>query len=186
MNITRGVGGSLPNGGRQTGITLPAELCPVHTRRTSCSLSTDNSLPDPMPMVSLCVEATGEVIVYYGATIKPSSGNGWTFKGGVNFSPMIGDSIEPEPRYHPKKSAHTPHSKEPSWAKGEDYHEEFQAARDHFGKSGTAADKAKMDEKAKEHVKAFIDSVQDIWADADPQMRKQLKSNLTRMVNDLT
>lgn len=99
---------------------------------------------------------------------------------------MMGDSIESEPHHHHKESAHNPHSKEPSWAKGEDYYEEFQEARDHFGKSGAAADKAKMDEKAKEHVKAFIDSVQDIWADADPQMRKQLKSDLTRMVNDLT
>lgn len=69
--------------------------------------------------------------------------------------------------------------------KGRPY-DEFQDARRHYTETRSQADKSRMDEKAKEHVTSSMASIKEIWTDADPQLRMQLKADLTRMVNDLT
>lgn len=69
--------------------------------------------------------------------------------------------------------------------KGRPY-DEFQDARRHYTETRSASDKTRMDQKAKEHVTSSMESIKEIWGDADPQLRMQLKSDLTRMVNDLS
>lgn len=101
---------------------------------------------------------------------RTSSGR---FKSGYMIPPMADDAMT--------------HMVNPGrWGeKGRPY-DEFQDARRHYTETRSQADKSRMDEKAKEHVTSSIASIKEIWTDADPQLRMQLKSDLTRMVNDLT
>lgn len=76
----RVAGGSISNGGRSTGIVLPANMRPPYTIRSSALAPTDN-YPDPMPSVFFAVDSAGTVHVSYTASIAPASGYTWTFMG---------------------------------------------------------------------------------------------------------
>lgn len=76
----RVAGGSISNGGRSTGIVLPANMRPPYTIRSS-ALAPTNNYPDPMPSVFFAVDSAGTVHVSYTASIAPASGHTWTFMG---------------------------------------------------------------------------------------------------------
>lgn len=76
----RVAGGSISNGGRSTGIVLPANMRPPYTIRSS-ALAPTNNYPDPMPSVFFAVDSAGTVHVSYTAGIAPASGYTWTFMG---------------------------------------------------------------------------------------------------------
>ena len=76
----RVAGGSISNGGRSTGIVLPANMRPPYTIRSS-ALAPTNNYPDPMPSVFFAVDSAGTVHVSYTASIAPASGYTWTFMG---------------------------------------------------------------------------------------------------------
>ena len=46
-------------------------------------------------------------------------------------------------------------------------------------------EKQKMDEHATKHLHQAMDSFRDIWADADPAMRKKMKADLTSLLGDM-
>ena len=86
--VNRVAGGSISNGARATGVTLPAGMRPAHTVR-SCALAPTNNYPDPMPAVFAYVEASGAVGVSYTASIAPASGHTWTYMGQLVIGPGI-------------------------------------------------------------------------------------------------
>lgn len=42
-----------------------------------------------------------------------------------------------------------------------------------------------MDEKSRRHVHEALDTFKDIWKDADPAMRKELKASMQQAINEM-
>lgn len=67
---------------------------------------------------------------------------------------------------------------------GEAYHE-YEDARRHYTESKSMEDKTHMDKKAREHVDNSIMTLKEIWKNADPTLRKEMKSSLTSLVSEM-
>lgn len=67
---------------------------------------------------------------------------------------------------------------------GETYHE-YLDARKHYTESKSQSDKDEMEMHANEHLMDMMTSVREIYKSADPEMRKQVKTSLTKFVSDL-
>lgn len=63
-------------------------------------------------------------------------------------------------------------------------YDRYQDARRHYTETHSQEDKQQMDEHAKEHLDASITSFKDIWKDADPEMKRRMKANLSSLVNE--
>lgn len=98
------------------------------------------------------------------------------------YESMMGEGhseiMVPEMEHHQEESR--------SWDKNNYSYFDFKKARDSYMETKAVSDKKKMDEKAKEYVTSFIECIKEIWDDADPQVRKQIKNDLTRIATDLT
>lgn len=64
-------------------------------------------------------------------------------------------------------------------------YERYKDARRHYTETRKAEDKTAMDHHADEHIHKTVESVKDIWANADPDMRTRLKSQMTKLVNEM-
>lgn len=64
-------------------------------------------------------------------------------------------------------------------------YDKFDESRRHYEESKDPHDKEEMDQHAKEHLMDTLDTMRDIWKDADPQLRKKMKSELTSLVQDM-
>lgn len=62
---------------------------------------------------------------------------------------------------------------------------EYRDARRHYTETHSSSDKTNMDSKARDHVDSVIISIKEIWNDADPMLRQQMKSQLTTLVNEM-
>lgn len=62
---------------------------------------------------------------------------------------------------------------------------EYRDARKHYTETHSNEDKSSMDGKAREHVDSVIVSIREIWNNADPTLRQQMKSQLTSLVNEM-
>ena len=62
---------------------------------------------------------------------------------------------------------------------------EYRKAKRHYTESKSPSDKQKMDEHAVKHMNQAIDSFREMWADADPNMRKKMKADLTKLVGEM-
>lgn len=62
----------------------------------------------------------------------------------------------------------------------------YQDARRHYTESHSAEDKTRMDGYAMEHMSDTIETVKDIWADADPNLRKKMKADLSALIGEMT
>ena len=62
---------------------------------------------------------------------------------------------------------------------------DYENARRHYTETKSPADKKEMDSKAMEHVMNAVATMRDIWKDADPEMRKQIKADITKLVNEM-
>ena len=64
-------------------------------------------------------------------------------------------------------------------------YQRYQQARMGYTQSKTAPNKRAMDDAANEHLQDVMDSVRDIWRDADAGQRVQMKNALVGFVNEL-
>lgn len=87
-SVNRVAGGSVANGERDTGIILPSGMRPNDTTR-SCQFVPTNNAPNPCPNVGIRVNTNGQVTVWYGAIVAPSTGNTWNYSGWLVFAPGI-------------------------------------------------------------------------------------------------
>lgn len=57
---------------------------------------------------------------------------------------------------------------------------------DQYEESKKMSDKDSMDKHAKEHLSDSIVSIKEIWASADPALKKKMKADLTALVGEMT
>ena len=62
---------------------------------------------------------------------------------------------------------------------------EYLEARKHYTESHTAMDKAEMDRRASEHLVSAMTTIRTIYGDADPELRKKIKADFTKLVADM-
>lgn len=67
---------------------------------------------------------------------------------------------------------------------GKPYHD-YKVYRRNYTSSKSMEDKAEMDKHAMTHVHDSIDTIKDIWKDADPDLKRKMKSDFTKLVNDM-
>lgn len=68
---------------------------------------------------------------------------------------------------------------------GKPYHD-FMQARRHYTETHSDTDKMEMEAHASEHMGATIETLKDIWKDADPSLRRKMKSDLTSLIGEMT
>lgn len=62
---------------------------------------------------------------------------------------------------------------------------EYLEARKHYTESHTAMDKAEMERRASEHLTSAMSTIRTIYGDADPDLRKKIKADFTKLVADM-
>lgn len=67
-----------------------------------------------------------------------------------------------------------------------DSYNKYRQARRGYSTTGSAEDKMRMEEHATEHLHDTVATLKEIHANASPEMRKRLKSELTALANSMT
>ena len=67
---------------------------------------------------------------------------------------------------------------------GESY-DRYSDRRRHYHETKDAESKKQMDESMKEYMADVMENMRDMWKDADPTLRQTMKSDLTKMVQQL-
>ena len=62
---------------------------------------------------------------------------------------------------------------------------EYRMAKRHYTETKSPSDKQMMDEKSRRHIHEALDTFKDIWKDADPAMRKELKASMQQAINEM-
>ena len=62
---------------------------------------------------------------------------------------------------------------------------EYKKAKRHYTETKSASDKAKMDEHMTKHMTETMQTIREMWKDADPSMKKKMKADLTGMVGEM-
>lgn len=63
---------------------------------------------------------------------------------------------------------------------------EYRSKRRYYHESHSPSDKREMDMKAEEHVHDVMTSMRDIWKDAEPDLKKKMKEDLTKLLGEMT
>lgn len=64
-------------------------------------------------------------------------------------------------------------------------YDRFDMARRHYTESKSPEDKREMDASAKEHVMGTVETMKDIWKDADPTLRAEMKTHLSNLMSQM-
>lgn len=70
-------------------------------------------------------------------------------------------------------------------ATGTDTRSRWQDARRHYHETGGQPEKMKMDEKAEEYLTESIQTMKDIFVDADPKMQQKMKEDIARLFREM-
>lgn len=62
---------------------------------------------------------------------------------------------------------------------------EYRKAKRHYMESRNPSDKQSMDDYGQRHVHEALDTLKDIWKDADPTMRKKMKTEMQTVLNEM-
>lgn len=62
---------------------------------------------------------------------------------------------------------------------------EWRRARRHYTETHSEADKQRMREHENEHLAETMATVREMWDDSDPDMRKRMKADLTKLVSEM-
>lgn len=60
---------------------------------------------------------------------------------------------------------------------------EYMTAKRHYTKTGSMNDKNAMDMHAREHIDQMVDTFEEIWEDASPDLQAKIRSELTSLMN---
>ena len=63
---------------------------------------------------------------------------------------------------------------------------EFRKAKRHYTKTHSPEDKEKMKEHANEHVMETMTTIREIYDNADPDLKKRMKADLSKLVGEMT
>lgn len=61
----------------------------------------------------------------------------------------------------------------------------FLDSKRHYTETHSPEDKEKMKQHGREHVMETVDTIKEIWAEADPDLRRQMKESIVTLVNDM-
>lgn len=64
-------------------------------------------------------------------------------------------------------------------------YDSYKDAKRHYTETHSSDDKKEMDKHAKDHVHGAMETMRDIWSEADPDLRQQMKQDLTKLVSDM-
>lgn len=62
----------------------------------------------------------------------------------------------------------------------------FRQAKRHYAQTHSEKDRSEMKYRANDHLNEVMMTMNEIWEDADPELRKSMKTTLTKFTNDLT
>ena len=62
---------------------------------------------------------------------------------------------------------------------------EYKRRRKYYTATNSPEDKREMEMNAEEHVNASIATIRDIWKDADTNLKKRMKDDFTKLLNDM-
>lgn len=74
--------------------------------------------------------------------------------------------------------------KNPEFRRGMPYRE-YSKTRRYYTETHRPEDKKEMDRHTKEHVLEFAASVKEMYQNADPEIKRMIKENLTKLVGEL-
>lgn len=61
----------------------------------------------------------------------------------------------------------------------------FRKAKKHYTQTHSPEDQQRMKEQANRHLSKTIGTFKEIWGDADPDLRRKMKTDLTNLVNEM-
>lgn len=64
-------------------------------------------------------------------------------------------------------------------------YDDYRTAKRHYTKTKMPEDRRKMEDKAETHVLRAMESIKDVWRDADVTQRKKIKDELTELVEGM-
>lgn len=62
---------------------------------------------------------------------------------------------------------------------------EYKKAKRHYTETKSASDKVKMDEHMTKHMTETMQTIREMWKDADPAMKKKMKADLTGLIGEM-
>lgn len=62
---------------------------------------------------------------------------------------------------------------------------DYRMAKKHYTQTNSPEDKNQMEHKANEHMSDMINTMREIWKDADPTLRKRMTTDLTALLNEM-
>lgn len=78
------------------------------------------------------------------------------------------------------------YSEKDSRSEHSQYYDDYKADKKYYTESRDASYKTRMDEDASKHISDSIETIKEIWEDADPALRLKMKDKLNSLVNSLT
>lgn len=66
-----------------------------------------------------------------------------------------------------------------------DWYNQYKDHKRHYTETHNPEDKIKMDESAKHHMEESMDTMKEIWKDADPNLRKKMREDLAKLINEM-
>lgn len=103
-----------------------------------------------------------------------------TYKARMGYHPYYPDYKYPVVRYYDDNDW----GNEDAARYGRAYNE-YRRARRNYTESHSENDKKDMDMMGQRHVMNAIDSIRDIWEQADPSLKIQMKSDIAKLVEDM-
>lgn len=83
------------------------------------------------------------------------------------------------------RMGYTPDDMRMSDPHGRDTRSQYQDARRHYQETGSKEHKMKMDEKADEYLHESIDTMRDIFMQADPAMQQKMKTDIANLFREM-
>lgn len=64
-------------------------------------------------------------------------------------------------------------------------YDKYQESRRHFTETGNTTDREEMNQHAKEHLDATIATMTEIYKSSDPDLKRQIKTNIGKLIGDM-
>ena len=133
---------------------------------------------------------------YYESVVEAMQDSGMNGRMGYNPSRMRDwdwDMDEADRRR--MKKGEKPGDDHDAWGDGEDREmdprhgeafNKFRSAKRHYTQTHSEADHQKMKQHANDHLMETMATLHEIWDDADPELKKRMKGDLTKFTTELT
>lgn len=139
--------------------------------------------------VNKAMEEKGEYQERYGYVMPEAKMNGYTImKPYVDQEPYIRDYLNDSDFESRMRAGYTPTHSLTRNSHGGRYgqaYNDYQMARRHYTDSKSVEDKEMMDLHASEHVNDAMMTIREIYRNADPELKKRFKAELSGLVSEM-